>query len=137
MCKNKSKKLKAKTKKYDFKLIIYVLAFLLFTFCFLLFAFAQNESIYDTKSKRNPFIPLVTSDGRLVNLEKEEKKVDLSVEGIAVDKYGRSYSIVNGLVVEVGDTVEGYRVLKIEEDKVIFIKEGQTRVVKLNKEEGK
>jgi len=114
-----------------------LISFCLFAFIFLFFNYAQDKSAYDSKSKRNPFIPLVTADGRLVNLDKEETKADLSIEGIVVDKYGRSYAIVNGSVVAVGDMVGDYRVLKIEDKRVIFIRGGQTRAVKLDKEEEK
>lgn len=96
----------------------------------------DSEFIYDAQGKRNPFIPLVSADGRFINLEKEAKaKGDLAIEGISYDKNGRSYAIVNGLVVEIGDTVLGYQVLTINADKLIFIKDGVTTEVPLKKEE--
>jgi hypothetical protein len=102
---------------------------------FRLFSFAQEEFAYDTKGKRDPFIPLVTSDGRLLKLDKEEAKGDLLLEGIIYDKQGRSYAIVNSAVVGIGDFIGAYQVLKIEQNKVIFIKEGETTEVILKKEE--
>jgi hypothetical protein len=99
-------------------------------------SFAQEEFLYDSKGRRNPFIPLVTSDGRLLKLDKEEKvKGDLAIEGIIYDKNGRSFAIVNAGVVGVGDYVGDYQVLKIETSKVIFIKEGQTKEEIFQKEE--
>jgi hypothetical protein len=99
------------------------------------FSFADGEFIYDAQGKRDPFIPIITPDGRFQKLEPEEVKVDsaLSLEGIIYDKYGISYAIVNGLVVKVGDTVDDYQVLNIEEAKVIFIKEGQITEMDLKK----
>lgn len=95
----------------------------------------QRSFSYDAKGKRNPFIPLVGSDGRLIRLEKEEEsKSDLSVEGIIFDKQGRSYALVNGSVAEIGDMIGEYQVLKILEDKVTFIKEGLTIDVRIKKE---
>lgn len=110
--------------------------FSLFILLFSLTCFAQNEEfIYDAKSKRDPFIPLVSSSGRLLNLDKEEVQGDdLIVEGIIYDKNGRSYAIVNAAVVGIGDVVGEYQVLKIEEKKVIFIREGQMREVEINRE---
>jgi hypothetical protein len=105
------------------------------TILFLLVSFAEDEFVYNAKGKRNPFIPLVTSDGRLLKLDKDETKGALSIEGIIYDKDGRSYALVNGEVVEVGSPIDGYQVLKIEEHKVIFIKEGQATEVEFNKEE--
>jgi hypothetical protein len=56
------------------------------------------------------------------------------VEGIIFDKKGRSYAIVNGEVVGIGDAVAGYEILKIENDKVVFIKESKITEIKVNKE---
>lgn len=112
---------------------------MIFTFCILSLAFAcfaQEQFKYEDKGKRNPFIPLVTQDGRILNLDKEhEAKKDLLIEGIIYDKQGASYAIVNGTVVGVGDFVGEFQVLKIEENKVIFIKEGIAKEVDFKKEE--
>lgn len=101
---------------------------------FLAPVFAQEAFEYDAKDRRNPFIPLVTSDGRLLNLDKEESKQDLVLEGIIFDKSGRSYAIVNSEVVGIGDQVLDYKVLKIDEEKVIFVKDGALKEVAINKE---
>ena len=97
---------------------------------------AQEQFVYDAKAKRNPFIPLISADGRILQLDKEERpSQDILIDGIIYDKFGRSYAIVNGEVASVGDRVGAYRVLKIEKDKVIFLnKDGQARVVVIYKE---
>ena len=105
---------------------------ILFAFCAT--AFAQEVFVYDPKGKRNPFIPLVTPEGRLVKLDKEEAAGPLRIEGIIYDKHGRSFAVVNGFVVAIGDVVGDYQILKIEDNKVIFIKEGQVIGVDLKKE---
>jgi len=98
-------------------------------------AFAQNEFVYDDHGKRDPFIPLVTADGRLVKLEDETAKTTaLAVEGIMYDEHGISYALVNGEVGKIGDTIVGYQVLRIEKNKVVFIKEGATIEVEPKKE---
>lgn len=97
--------------------------------------FAQEQFIYDSKNKRDPFIPLVTADGRLLKLEQEEGIAGLALEGIIYDRQGLSYAIVNGEIVKVGDAIGDCQVLKIEKNKVIFIKEGQSTEVELKKEE--
>jgi hypothetical protein len=86
--------------------------------------FAQDQFVYDPKGKRDPFIPLVTPEGRLLNLDTEQSKGTLNLEGIIYDEKGISYAIVNGAVVKIGDTIEGSQVLKIENNKVVFIKDG-------------
>ncbi len=104
-------------------------------FGFWIFCYAQKEFTYDARGKRDPFIPLVTPDGRLLKLEKEETLSGLSLEGIIYDEHGLSCAIVNGEVVRVSDKVGDYQVLKIEKNKVIFIKSGQTLEVELKEEE--
>lgn len=97
---------------------------------------AEGGFVYDSKGRRNPFIPLVTPEGRIIKLEAEgDSSSDLNIEGIIYDKNGVSYAIVNKSVVKVGDSVDDYQVLKVEKDKVFFIKEGQVREVLMNKEE--
>ena len=91
--------------------------------------------VYDKGARRNPFIPLVTSDGRLLKLDKQEVTGDLSLEGIVYDKQGISYCLVNGQVLKIGDIVGDYQLLKIEEKKAVFLKEGRAVEVELNKEE--
>lgn len=107
-----------------------ILASLFFTF-----SSAEEQFTYNARGKRDPFIPLVTPDGRLINLDKDEEATKgLGLEGIMYDKHGRSYAIVNGRVVKVGDEISGYQVLKIEKNKVIFIRDGQPTEVELKKE---
>jgi len=99
--------------------------------------FAQESFVYDSAGKPDPFNPWVTSEGRLQILKNQEKnsESELSLEGIIYDKYGLSYVVVNSEVVKIGDTVSGYQILKIEEKRVIFIKEGELKEVAI-KEDG-
>jgi len=95
---------------------------------FWVFSFAQSEYIYNAKGKRDPLIPLLTPQGVLLKLDNDEETVTgkLKIEGIIYDKNGNSYAIVEGKVVRVGDfTDQGYRVLKIEDNKVVFMKDGE------------
>jgi len=96
---------------------------------------ANTDFKYSAGGKRNPFIPLVTPDGRLRNIQDEEVTSTVHLEGIIFDKNGISYAIVNGEVVKVGNKVGEYQILKIEEKKVTFIKEGQPLEIELKKED--
>jgi hypothetical protein len=98
---------------------------------------AEETFIYDSQGKPDPFSPWVTSDGRLQILESREKKdaSELSLEGIIYDRYGLSYAVVNGEVVKIGDSIDCYQILKIEEKRVIFIREGELKEMEI-KEEG-
>jgi hypothetical protein len=98
----------------------------------------QPDYVYDDSAKRDPFLPLITADGRFVQMERtpeETEAMELKLEGIIFDKYGLSYAIVDSSVVKVGDVIADYQVLRIEEKKVVFIREGQIKEVFLQKEE--
>ena len=131
MLRNKIKNLKQKV--LNFVLCAFCLFYAL-NFIFCASAFAQGDFVYDAKGKRNPIIPLVTPDGRLLKLEEQVDTSVISVEGIIYDQAGISYGIVNGEVVKVGDKISGYQVLKIESKKIIFIKDGQPLEAALKEE---
>ncbi len=110
-----------------------ILSLLIFNIAILLLlgkvSYAVEEFVYDSQGRPDPFTPWVTPDGRLQILRNQEEQSDsvLKVQGIMYDKYALSYAIVNEQVVKIGDVVDDYQVLKIEENKVIFIKEGQIK----------
>jgi len=116
----------------------FILVSVFFIFTSIMVAGAAEQYVYESKGKRDPFIALVTSDGRLLKLDTDEEvKGDLNLEGIIYDKNGVSFAIVNGAVVKIGDVVGDNQVLRIEKEKVIFIKEGATFDLELKKEETK
>ena len=115
-----------------------ILLLCLFIFTVASHCWAQEGFVYDSKGRRNPFIALVTPDGRILNLDrKQTSKKELIIEGIIYDEDGRSFAIVNGLVIEVGDEVNEYKVLKIEDNKVTFLKEDNEIVEFILKKEGR
>ncbi len=97
--------------------------------------FAQGEIVYDDKGRRDPFVSLVTPDGRLLNLEPAGAGTKVALEGIIYDKNGQSYAIINGEVVGVGDYILGYSVVNINKDMVILMKNNEYMEYKLQKEE--
>ena len=113
-----------------FLFLLYTLHFTLYTF-----SFAQEQREPNrTQDSRDPFITLVTDDGRLLKF-KREAQGPLQLEGIIYDAQGLSYAVVNKEVVRIGDWVGEYQVYKIKENKVIFLKEGKETEVELKKEE--
>ena len=98
--------------------------------------YAQDEFIYNAKGKRNPFFPLVSSGGILTKLDKQERNSSvLTIDGIIYDSNGLSYALVSGSVVGIGDYVGELRVLKIQSDRVVFLKDNQKIEIPLAKEE--
>lgn len=137
MLRNKTQNMRTgKTQNYNLKFKILSFTFLLSTLFLILSSLssAQEQFVYDDKGKRNPFIPLVTSDGRILNLDQETDS-EIHLEGIMYDERGFSYAIVNQAIVQIGDWVGNYQVYRIEKNKVIFLKEGKPLEVELKKEE--
>jgi hypothetical protein len=95
---------------------------------------AQEKSGYDPGGRRDPFLPLISPEGTLLKLETQVNSGGISLEGVIYDKSGESYAIVDSKVVKVGDTVGDWQVLKIEQNKVIFQKDGQVQESELKKE---
>lgn len=98
-------------------------------------SFSQEEFKYDAEKERNPFMPLVTPDGRLLTLQQAPVVKKLALQGITFDQGGLSFCVINGEVARVGDQIENYRVIKIEKEKVILSKEGETIEMELRKED--
>jgi hypothetical protein len=103
---------------------------------FWVFSFSQEEFKYNGEKQRNPFMPLVTSDGRLLTLQQAPVVKKLALQGITFDQGGLSFCVINGEVARVGDQIDNYLVVKIEREKVTLSKEGETIEMELRKEEG-
>jgi len=110
--------------------------FFLGLICILLGAtvFAENNFVYDSKGKRDPFMPLVTSQGYIVNVEEELFASEMNLEGIIYDAQGYSLAIINGKVVKVGDNIGSYTVLESSQSTVILAKETEKYILELKKE---
>lgn len=84
-------------------------------------AFGQETVTYNSKGKRDPFIPLVTASGVYApGLEMNVETVaDISLEGTIVDPKGNSLAIINGQIVKTGDQIGVFKIIKIEAARII------------------
>jgi hypothetical protein len=90
--------------------------------------------VYDPHGARDPFLPLVTSAGAIITYDANLVVAEMALEGIMADGAGR-VAIINGNIVEPGQTIGLYKVDRIEADCVILLKDGQTSILQLKKEE--
>lgn len=96
----------------------------------------SSEFIYDAHEKRNPFVPLVSADGRILEPQASKKTAgEVYIEGIIYDAAGSSYAVINGEIVKAGDNVGNYQVIRIEPQKIIFLQEGKELAIELKKED--
>lgn len=90
---------------------------------------ADGQFRYDSKSRRDPFSPLVR-DGRMVGVM-QTHTIQTSrpvLYGILWDAGGQSIALINDIEVKVGDTVGTYRVVEIRKDAVV-LSDGREPVV--------
>ena len=96
-----------------------------------------REFTYKDNGNRDPFISLVTPDGRILpgaRVVSDSENIEL--EGIIWDPNGKSVAIINGKLVKEKQRIMKMQVLKIKQASVILQKEGKVIVVNLKKEGG-
>ena len=89
--------------------------------------------MYNDHGKRDPFMPLVSSDGIVVAYDQDLSVNDLTLEGIVADVSGRNVAIVNGKIVKAHDQIGPYVVDIITFDHVEFLKGTERSILKLKK----
>ncbi len=93
---------------------------------------AAREFTYHDNSKRNPFISLVTREGRILPGARAASETDnFELEGIIWDPSGKSMAIINGKLVKEKQRIMGMQVLKIKKSSVILQKGGKVTVINL------
>lgn len=97
--------------------------------------FAQEQKYsYKFQGKRDPFVPLISPAGYLLNLEPEDNNA-LNLEGIMYDPKGDSIAIINGELVRAGETIGDAVLTSIEPNKVTIIKDNEKVEIDLRREE--
>lgn len=96
----------------------------------------EAEFMYDAHEKRNPFMALLSSDGRILEPRISRKRDGvIDLEGIIYDAGSSSYAVINGEIVKAGEAAGDYQLIRIEPQKIILSKEGKELEVELNTEE--
>jgi len=116
------------------KTVSITLLLLCLTPCALHPVHAQEDSVfkYEPSANRDPFIPLVTKDGKLTVVYGTLNSInDVILEGILYDATGKSVVIMNDMVLKEGAKVGSIEVKKIEKYKVILSFEGKEYTLKL------
>ena len=99
-----------------------------------------EEFVYDSAKKRDPFVPLVTKDGRYLygmpSIDIEKGGNVIVLEGILKDSKRAYFAIINGEMVKEGDKIMGLDVVEIKENMVKLSKDGEEKTYKLTEEGG-
>ena len=102
----------------------------------LIFAWAAGcpaaWAAYESKGKRNPFVPLLLPDGQRVTPPPDEEGAgptglnSVELQGVVYDPSGDSTVILSGRLLRENEEWEGIRILKIEANAVTIWKDGET-----------
>ena len=97
-------------------------------------AFASEELvfIYDSHGNRDPFMPLLTKDGKPITVYGSISSIDdVIVEGILYDPKSGSVAILNDTILKQGDSISGIMVKKIEKNSVVLSFKGEDHTFKI------
>lgn len=96
-----------------------------------------SNGAYEAKGKRDPFIALVTPDGRIIEPPKPKERTEgpPQLEGLMYDAKGISYVVMDGEVFRAGDMVGDYQLIRIDSNKVIMQKAERVFEVEFKKED--
>lgn len=92
---------------------------------------------YDAKGRRDPFVPLLTREGRRIHPPGSDGEgafsgaEGLRLEGIVFDPGEESYAILDGQLVREGEEVGGVRVLEIGPDSVTVLSDGEPQELRV------
>lgn len=90
---------------------------------------------YNPKSKRDPFVPLVSESGNYASDAHEASAAeDIRLEGIVWDDVKGSIAIINGEIIKEADSIGTMKLLKINKDNVVFDINGENVKIDLNNE---
>ena len=94
----------------------------------------DENFVYNSANKRDPFMPLVTKDGRYVytapGADVEKKLGSITLEGILKTLSGEYLAIINGEMVKAGDKIMGLDVAEIKKDSVKLSADGKEKIYK-------
>jgi len=104
----------------------------------LLYLLPRTASGYESKGKRDPFVPLVGQDkgNRSSGLEGIVSANDILLEGIATGPLGKNIAILNGQMVKERDKFGLLQIKKISKKTVELSIDGKVHTLSLQEEKG-
>lgn len=97
---------------------------------------AQDVFIYNDHGRRDPFWPLVNSNGTLVTYDADLAYTDFDLEGIMSLGEDERVAMINGKIIKQNDVIGDYLVVEIKENTVVLSKGPQRFELILKKEAG-
>ena len=95
----------------------------------------ETPFTYESRGRRDPFIPLITKEGRvLTSYAKIASINDIVIEGILYDPRGGSVVIMNDFILKKGDNISDIIIESIEKHSVTLSFKGQEHTFNLKEE---
>jgi len=111
---------------YDSSLGLGVVGCVAIIFSVTNFSVANEQNfVYDSKEKRDPFLSLIGKNVKLTDVELLESIDDVRVEGVIIEPNRVSSAIVNGQILKVGDFMGGYKLEKVTRYSIIMTRDGK------------
>jgi len=96
------------------------------------FALDEPVFVYDSQGARDPFMPLLTKDGKPITTYAKIGSInDIVIEGILYDPQGESVVVINDLILKQGSTISGVTVKSIEKNSVVLSFKGEDHTFKV------
>ena len=93
---------------------------ILFSACLALYS--EEEYVYDSRGRRDPFVPLLgVTSGTVESLDDVISIDDINLQGIASDSAGKKAAIINGEMIKEGQTIGRVTLKKILHEKIILM----------------
>ena len=114
---------------------MFLLVFVLFAGC------PAAWAAYESKGKRDPFVPLLLPDGQRISPPPDTEGTGslglnrVALQGVVYDPSGDSYVILSGRLLRENEEWEGIRILKIEPNAVTIWRDGETHQLIVRKPE--
>lgn len=98
-------------------------------------SYAEEPFVYQ-RSGRDPFLPWVTNEGKLIQGEGGFSSLeDVVLEGIIWDEKGASFAMMSGRILRKGDRIGRFEVLAIGKENVTLKAGEETYTLRLEKPE--
>ena len=97
----------------------------------------QERIAYDSKGKRDPFLPLITGEkGTVMGLEMVETIDDVRLEGVIMDAAGSSMAVINDTLLMEGEKQYSVTLKRVENNSVVIYVHDKEHTVYLITEGG-
>lgn len=96
-----------------------------------LFSALEAWAEYQSKGKRDPFVPLVTQDGRRIQPPGLDEEIATAADGLRLQGVvlgtgeKKSFAIINDRILKEQDELDGVKVLKIAPNSVTILVNGR------------